>query len=1270
MRFEVTSRLSDFFLGIFCRKPAWVLALVFLCASPAVAQITFTGAQQTVLSTGLGGPMGTAVDSSGNLYIADTVHNRVLKIAPNGTQTPVSTDPLTLSAPQAVAVDSAGNLFVSDGTSGGRVVKVLAAGGNATAFASVASPKGLAVDASGNVFVVNSSVGSIVKITSGGTVSPFETGLEEPLDVAVDAAGNVYLADGTNSGIVKYPPAGGDSSASVGSSLSNITGVAVDRAGNVYAAESGEGALIEEITPTGTQSTLATSGLGGVAYFAVDSNYDLFLPDSVNNTVIEFSTISVPMGYANVCQSGAPAPCSQTATLQFLVTGISLSGVNVVTTGNTGLDFSAADGTCAGTTSPCTVVVTFAPTAPGMRTGAVELADECQGEALAVPIYGTANSAEAAFLPDLASGPIFFDGFSDPVALAVAGNGVFGGGPIFIADDNACVIWIAGEGESFGIYAGNFTCGYAGDGGTATGTGELNAPEDVALDGAGNLYIADTGNSVIRKVDQNGTITTVAGDNEKAGGFFGDGGPATSAALNRPDGIALDIAGNLYIADTGNHRIRKVDLAGIITTVAGTGTPGYSGDGGAATSAKLNLPFGVRADAAGNIFIADSSNNVIRKVDLSGNITTVAGNFGTGTEGYSGDGGPATSAQLAFPIFVSLDAAGDLYISDDDNGVIRQVDGAGTITTYPIQTTFPQELVIDPTGNLAVIDPTDEVMLLFVRTIPAGLSFDPQNLNTASAPQDVTVTNIGNQPLIIASITPPTGFNLSGPDTSCSASSLAVGLDCILGVVFDPATAGGYETAVVLTDNNLGPAGSTQPVPVTGTGIAVLTATTTALVTSASAAFTGQTVMLTATITPTPTGSLGDVDFCSGGVGPGSVRNPAQAQSRSLRQWKTRATVTPQVASSCGAGTLLGTVSVIAGGTATFTSTTLAVGANVITAIYLGNGTLAASTSSPVTVTITAPATTTTTLMISPSPAAAGQTITLTASVLPVPTGTPLGTISFCDAGSPSSVVHHMDSRTFAASARATSSVHPDGGGGGGNPCGANTLLQTVPLTAPGTATISTATLAVGDHNIYAVYSGNAAFTGSASDTTDEAVNTAYTVTAPQTPFTVSEGGSVQITVTVPPLGGSYSSVVTLTATGLPRGATATFNPPTVTPGTEGAQTVMTIQLATAGTPQTGAAPSRPSLPARPTWTAAGIGSLLILLFIIPMMVATLRSRPLPRLATVALSVVALAAVALVMASCDGGFAGLSTPTGQYTVTITGTSGSLHPSTTVTVVVQ
>src|SRR5437879_1577083 len=221
--------------------------------------------------------------------------------------------------------------------------------------------------------------------------------------------------------------------------------------------------------------------------------------------------------------------------------------------------------------------------------------------------------------------------------------------------------------------------GGAGDGGDAT-IANLNSPAGVSVDSSGNLYIADLGNERIRKIAAaTGIITTVAGNGVL--GFAGDGGAATSASLNSPAGVSVDASGNLYIADYANHRIRKVSAAtGIITTVAGNGINTFAGDGGAATSASLNSPSGVALDASGNLYIADYFNNRIRKVDAaSGIITTVAGN---GSFGFAGDGGAATSASVSGPAGVAVDAGGNLYIANYSTHRIRKVDAAtGIITT-------------------------------------------------------------------------------------------------------------------------------------------------------------------------------------------------------------------------------------------------------------------------------------------------------------------------------------------------------------------------------------------------------------------------------------------------------------------------------------------------------------------------------------------------------------------------------------------------------------
>ncbi len=236
-------------------------------------------------------------------------------------------------------------------------------------------------------------------------------------------------------------------------------------------------------------------------------------------------------------------------------------------------------------------------------------------------------------------------------------------------------LWIYAAQEIITTVAGNGTRGFSGDGGPAT-SASLAYPNGMAVDEVGNLYIVDTSNHRIRKITVDGTITTVAGNGSR--GFSGDGGPATSASLAYPSGMAVDGTGNLYIGDTDNHRVRKVTTNGIISTVAGNGIYGFSGDGGPATNASLYYPSGMAVDGDGNLYFAERSNNRIRKVAVNGTISTVAGN---GTAAFSGDGGAATSAGLNYPRDVAVDAEGTLYIADQNNHRIRKVDSDGVIST-------------------------------------------------------------------------------------------------------------------------------------------------------------------------------------------------------------------------------------------------------------------------------------------------------------------------------------------------------------------------------------------------------------------------------------------------------------------------------------------------------------------------------------------------------------------------------------------------------------
>jgi sugar lactone lactonase YvrE len=234
---------------------------------------------------------------------------------------------------------------------------------------------------------------------------------------------------------------------------------------------------------------------------------------------------------------------------------------------------------------------------------------------------------------------------------------------------------VPANGGTINTLAGTGRSNYGGDGGPAT-SAQFSGPIGVAVDAGGTVYVADWDNSRIRAISPAGIISTVAGTGTRGAG--GDGGPATSAQLYLPGGVAVAADGTLYVGDQQNHRVRAISPAGIMSTLAGTGTPGFSGDGGPATAAQLNLPTGVAVDAGGTVYVADQSNHRVRAISPTGSIRTVAG---TGTAGYGGDGGPAASAQLSSPYGVAVDAGGTLYVADRGNYCIRAISPAGIIST-------------------------------------------------------------------------------------------------------------------------------------------------------------------------------------------------------------------------------------------------------------------------------------------------------------------------------------------------------------------------------------------------------------------------------------------------------------------------------------------------------------------------------------------------------------------------------------------------------------
>ena len=274
-------------------------------------------------------------------------------------------------------------------------------------------------------------------------------------------------------------------------------------------------------------------------------------------------------------------------------------------------------------------------------------------------------------------------------------------------DTNGIITTVAG---------GQGQAGFAGDGGPAT-SALLTNPTGIAIDRSGNLYIADRANNRIRLVTAStGIITTIAGSSKT--GFTGDGGPAAQATLTLPTGLAFDSSGNLYIADSNNWAIRKISTSGIITTVAGTGQPGSGGDNGPATKAQLSGPQGIAVDASGNLYIVDSGNQRIRYVNAAGTIVTIAG---SGAAGFSGDGGAAISAQFSSPMGIALDASDAVYVADLDNNRIRRFTVGGAINTFAGTTrsigdggpsiqarlNAPWSIAVDSTGNLYIADRSD-----------------------------------------------------------------------------------------------------------------------------------------------------------------------------------------------------------------------------------------------------------------------------------------------------------------------------------------------------------------------------------------------------------------------------------------------------------------------------------------------------------------------------------------------------------------------------------
>jgi trimeric autotransporter adhesin len=480
--------------------------------------------------------------------------------------------------------------------------------------------------------------------------------LDNPVGMAIDSAGNLYIADTRNNRIRKVTPAGiistvagngnyghrGDGGPAVAAELGSPCGVAIDFSDNLYIADSHR---IRKVSTAGIISTVAGDGKSGLddggsataAHFdpqgiAVDSKGNLYISDALHHRIRKVTPAGIISTMAGNGTEGFSGDGGVATEAQL----DDPFGVAFDSTGN--LYISDARNNRIRKVTPAGIISTVAGNGN----------------------YGYSGDGSSAIAAELCE--------PDGLAVDSAGN-------LYIADTRNDRIRKVTTVGIISTVAGNGTQGFSGDGGLATAA-QLNNPSSIAVDSAGNFYISDTGNNRIRKVTPAGIISTVVG-NGNYGCYSGDGGPAIAARLCGPNGVAVDSAGNLYIADQGNNRIRKVTTVGIISTVAGNGTKGYSGDGGVASAAQLNNPHSVAVNSTGNLYIADAGNNRIRKVTPTGIISTVAGN---GTEGFNGDGGPAIAAQLSFPFAISVDSKGNIYFLEANGNRIRKVTTSGIIS--------------------------------------------------------------------------------------------------------------------------------------------------------------------------------------------------------------------------------------------------------------------------------------------------------------------------------------------------------------------------------------------------------------------------------------------------------------------------------------------------------------------------------------------------------------------------------------------------------------
>jgi sugar lactone lactonase YvrE len=835
-------------------------------------------------------PVSLAVDRSNNVYIADSKDCQI-RVVPTGTTAGYLTG-LTAGYIYAYA-------GVNTGTSGVCSYTATPPVGTSTSVlatsAKISGSYGLAIDASGNIYIgdtsnyvireVSATTGYMTTVAGNHTVGTIgatngnggpatSANLVYVWKIAIDRLGNLVIAD-TNAQQLRY----------VNLSTTNTVNGYM-QPGYIYAiagtGTAGDIPTYANATSAAISGELSNQGVDGIG---TDSSNNIYVADCGNAVIRKISALpnepfaATLVGATGISQSFY-AEVTPTAG-DTISTFLTASGFGDFTSGT---ESGCTLGSLSAQGTVCAEPVTFAPLGPGLRTAPLTLTDS-SGNQYTLGLSGIGNAPQIAFTPGVVSSP------AGTGTASYTGNGglatsatldepasavVDTAGNIYIADTaNSVVRKISVSTGKISTLAGSGSQGYAGDSGVATNS-ILSGPTALALDAAGDLFIADTGNNRIREITaENGYIYTVAGNGTS--GYAGDGSAATAAEIADPEGVAVDISGNIYVGDTGNNLVRVVSATtGVISTLAGNGTAGYSGDKAAANLAELSGPTNLALDFNGDIFIADTKNSVVRKVMLStGIITTVAG---SGSAGYSGDGFSATNAALSSPTGVAVDAAGNIYIADTGNSRIRQVlSASGDISTIAgtgtaaylgdgggaLSAEFdkPESVALDPEGRLLIADTLNN-RIRMVDTTTAALSFGTLSPGLTSSVLIATATNIGNQSVTIASMSIASNFvqQISG-QTDCQANTpLSPGVSCEVALTFQPTSQRSYSGTISFTDNSLNHASTVQTVALSGVGAYTPTGLSiTGLPTSVTAGAQqtiSVTVMHNSTVVTTYTGTL------------------------------------------------------------------------------------------------------------------------------------------------------------------------------------------------------------------------------------------------------------------------------------------------------------------------------------------------------------------------------------------------------------------------------